>query len=287
MKRVLTDRLFGILISNLRKYPIVELFLKDLNISNLEEFYKTFLSKNFYKKPDFDKNKFPSLSDFWDIVEANYSLAFKLWEMRIISEKDLIKQRRLSVYHPTFNKEIRKKLHRRKYFTVGDLCDNFLNPDGSFKERKRGDAFRTGIRHRIATVLKNNNFLSQEEFDKVPKLQPKLSIPTDEQIGEDGNILLHTLKWSHSTKGVIEISIRRIFDDLWWSNMKLSHLVKRFVRIDRQEKTHFNIKGHLGSVWYGYYTANGTFEIALLEIRKKLEELNFLEEELIEETGSI
>lgn len=285
MKRVLTDHLFSSLICNLTRFSTVQLFLKDLGISTPEELYKTFLNTNQYKRPDFDKNKFPSISNLWDIVDANYWFARGLWEMRIISEKDLTRQRYLSPYHPTLNKEMRKKLYHRKLFTVGDLCDNFLNPDGSFKERKRGDAIRLGLRHRIAQVLKIAGFLSKEEFEKVPK-PFRLMIPTDEQIGSDGNLLISSFNWSPVAIRLItrSVSIKFSFGcgRIPWGHINLSQVVQRFVRIDIKGKLHFYEKGHIGSKWYAHEIATGDMEIALTEIREKLKELNFLEEEIIE-----
>lgn len=256
--------------------------LRDLGITTIEEMRETFVDGRSYKRINFSSKKWPSLyNDFMNITENNYFLAKQLFQWNLISEESYRGEEPIYMYHHYITKKSRKKLYRRGWCTIGDLRENCMNPDGSFKKTKRGDGIGIGINYQIATILNRSSFIKDEEFVKVPKPEPRLRIPTKEEIGNDGEILIKSLEWTDGAKRIITISVHSLaFKQMGynskWENFTLSHLVQRFVRIDMTGNTHFNKKGHIRSLWYNHENATGELDLVLEEIRKKLEELNFL-----------
>lgn len=258
------------------------LILKDLGIKSIGKMKKTFIEKRSYKRISFFSATWPSLENKKGrIVDCNYFLARQLYHWGLISKKSYLKE--LPVWacgNRMLSKRTSKKLFHRKWYTAGDLYDNFLNKDGSFRPAKRGKGIGPAVNYSIANLLHWADLLKQDEFEKVAKPMPKLRIPTEEEIGEDGVKLLSTFEWSEVSKKVITISVGKvIMGCYYWKRLCVRHLVQRFVRIDKENKTHFNAAGHRQSRWYSFWNATGELEGALIEIRQKLEDLNFLERE--------
>ena len=124
----------------------------------------------------------------------------------------------------------------------------------------------------VAEILMGYGFLTEILKKFYPKdRKPGSRIPTDEEIGKNGDALLGSMNWSSEVVILLhEIGLgARSLSDFSNTHYKLADLVKRFVRITKTERRVF-VKGRISKNYKEIY------EIAQPEIERRLKQEGFL-----------
>lgn len=211
-------------------------------------------------------------------------IAESLYKFKYIDKQELDKQYPIDVYK--FHGSSLRKLKSIGIYKLGDAVNDCINKDGEYKRFKGAAA----TNYHLAKLLFKLEFLSQEEFNKVPKVSKRLMVPTKDEIGKDGERFLMDINfeesgtiWTPSLKQAILVAVtvhyryKNTFGNIhyWhWEEIKILHLVQTFVRI-KSEVTFFKSTGHIAWQWM-YYDPE-KLKLVILEVENILKQLNYLE----------